>query len=324
MIEPKNVPLWDALPSVPGYPHGTAWSVWGPNDQLGALNMLTPSIVLSGLAEARTGERYQLDWSMDKPLLPGRRRTMDHKVICSDGPQWWGCDDEIHINTQSSSQWDGFKHCATKEGVLYGGFKLEEVRSGKETMRNGTHHWVEAGGLAGRGVLLDWARWRTLTGQSLPAAFTDHNVPVSELTAVAKYQGTELRPGDVLFVRFGFTQWYDGASDTERKWAFRENGGKWLGVEAGEETKRWIWDHHFAAVVADNPAFEQCGPGLGAGDGLHHWLLPLAGIPIGEMFYLEKLAQACERQKKWSFFFTSAPLNIPGGVASTPNAIAVL
>jgi len=287
--------------------------------------MLTPTVVLAGLAEARTGERFQLDWSLDKPRFPSPgRRTMDHKVICTDGPEWWGCDDEIHINTQSSSQWDGFKHCATKEGVLYGGLKLEEVSSGKEKMRNGTHHWVEAGGLAGRGVLLDWARWRLLTNQSLPAACTPHNIPVSELASVAEFQHTVLKPGDVLFVRFGFTAWYDGASDQERKFAFRENGSQWIGVLANEESKRWIWNNHFAAVVGDNPAFEQC-PGVdNEGDGLHHWLLPLAGIPIGEMFYLEKLAQACEKQSKWSFFFTSAPLNIPGGVASTPNAIAIL
>lgn len=57
---------------------------------------------------------------------------------------------------------------------------------------------------------------------------------------------------------------------------------------------------------------------------LHQWLLPHAGIPIGELLNLEALADACATHKKWSFLFTSAPLNIRGGIASPPNAIALL
>lgn len=47
------------------------------------------------------------------------------------------------------------------------------------------------------------------------------------------------------------------------------------------------------------------------------------GMPIGEMWDLEVLKEECERQKRWSFFFTSAPLNVTGGVASPPNALAI-
>ena len=47
------------------------------------------------------------------------------------------------------------------------------------------------------------------------------------------------------------------------------------------------------------------------------------GMPIGEMWDLEELAEECKRQKRWSFFVTSSPLNVTGGVASPPNAIAV-
>jgi len=43
----------------------------------------------------------------------------------------------------------------------------------------------------------------------------------------------------------------------------------------------------------------------------------------GEIWDLEKLAEVCEQQKRWSFFFTSAPLNIIGGVASPPNALCI-
>lgn len=58
--------------------------------------------------------------------------------------------------------------------------------------------------------------------------------------------------------------------------------------------------------------------------GLHDNLLALFGMPIGEMFDLDKLAQTCMLHNRWSFFFTSSPLNFPGGVASPPNAICIL
>lgn len=56
---------------------------------------------------------------------------------------------------------------------------------------------------------------------------------------------------------------------------------------------------------------------------LHEYLLPRWGMPIGEMFNLEGLAQVCQEQKRWEFFFTSAPLFVPGGVASPPQGIAI-
>ncbi len=58
--------------------------------------------------------------------------------------------------------------------------------------------------------------------------------------------------------------------------------------------------------------------------GLHDNLIALFGMPVGEMFDLDELADICQKLRKWSFFFTSAPLNFPGGVASPPNAICVL
>lgn len=58
--------------------------------------------------------------------------------------------------------------------------------------------------------------------------------------------------------------------------------------------------------------------------GLHDWLLALLGIPIGELWNLEQLAEECAKRRKWTFFSTSAPLNVPGGVASPPNALAIL
>lgn len=58
--------------------------------------------------------------------------------------------------------------------------------------------------------------------------------------------------------------------------------------------------------------------------GIHDTALGLWGTPLGELWDLEALAAECKKQKRWTFFVTSAPLNIDGGVASPPNALAVL
>ena len=56
---------------------------------------------------------------------------------------------------------------------------------------------------------------------------------------------------------------------------------------------------------------------------LHFHMLAFFGMPIGEMWNLEELAEDCAADGKYDFFLTSAPLNIPGGVGSPPNALAI-
>lgn len=48
------------------------------------------------------------------------------------------------------------------------------------------------------------------------------------------------------------------------------------------------------------------------------------GTPIGELWNLEELSRVCAQEKKYSFFLTSAPLNVQGGVASPPNVLAIM
>lgn len=56
---------------------------------------------------------------------------------------------------------------------------------------------------------------------------------------------------------------------------------------------------------------------------LHPILLSGQGIMIGEMLRLNELAAECEKQDRWTFFFSSTPIHIEHGVASPPNAAAI-
>ena len=92
------------------------------------------------------------------------------------------------------------------------------------------------------------------------------------------------------------------------------------GVEQSEEMLQWIWEH-FSAVAADHPSFE-CWP-TQKDWSCHEVLLAGWGCPIGELFDLETLAEQCKKENRWSFFVTSEVCNVPGGVASPPNILAI-
>ncbi len=57
-------------------PPGSNWGDFGPDDQLGRLNLLTPIKVLEGVAEVREGRSFCLSLPLDYPggnLLNPRR-----------------------------------------------------------------------------------------------------------------------------------------------------------------------------------------------------------------------------------------------------------
>ncbi len=108
------------------------------------------------------------------------------------------------------------------------------------------------------------------------------------------------------------------------------------------DTARYLWDLHIAAIAADNPALEMWPAGWftttserraaarsnpdqteAVGLFLHFSLLPLLGLPIGELFDLDALAEHSAADGRYTSLFTSAPLNLASGVASPPNALAV-
>jgi hypothetical protein len=101
-------------------------------------------------------------------------------------------------------------------------------------------------------------------------------------------------------------------SDAELTELQKEPPHRFCGVEQSEEVLRWIWDH-FSAVAGDQPSFE-CWPTRESW-ALHEVLLAGWGCPIGELFDLERLAEQCRREGRWSFFVASEPCNVPGGVA---------
>lgn len=196
--------------------------------------------------------------------------------------------------------------------------------------------WHKRGGVVGRGVLIDYVSYAQRHKIEY-AANGYHGIKHTELEEAALEQGVAFETGDVLIVRSGVTKWYNEC-EAERE-AFLTSANKAsVGLDPTPEAIAWIWNHHFSAVAGDALAFEAvpyptdrpckiipCTHTITWTDrtAFHNYALALWGTPIGELWDLEALSETCKRLGRYSFFFTSIPLNVPGGVASPPNALAI-
>ena len=85
----------------------------------------------------------------------------------------------------------------------------------------------------------------------------------------------------------------------------------------------WLWNNRIAAIATDCPAVEPLPTDFLDEGALHYRALPLLGLPLGELFVLAPLAEDCARDQRYEFMVVSAPLNVEGGIASPPNAVAI-
>ncbi|KAJ6126526.1 hypothetical protein N7523_002138 [Penicillium sp. IBT 18751x] len=314
---PLQTPPFDSLPLRPNGPRGNAWGLFGDQDEVGMLNRLTPENTTAAAREIVEGVRVSTDWNLNSMATPCFGRSAFEHTIKNKAPRPVN-DDVLVFNTQSSSQWDGFRHYGSPEGSYFNGCSLEDIQG---STRNGIHTWVEQGGVVGRGVLLDYAAWAEANGITVNC-FQTQSIPLSDLQKVAASQQTTFRPGDILFIRTGWTREYEKLSREECQQLADYKAPPVIGVKSSEEILRWIWDNEFAAVAGDMPSFEAY-PCQNPEFFLHEWLLAGWGLPIGELFDLERLGQECRQRKRWTFFFSSVPLKVPGGVASPPNGVAI-
>lgn len=202
--------------------------------------------------------------------------------------------------------------------------KPSDITGPDSTLRCSIHHW-STHGIAARAILLDYYHYHTTTHDNTPYdPYTTYGIPLSSLHACARAQGLDprpesqggdIKPGDILMIRSGFVERYNTA---ESNAAIQR--GQFAGVLQEEPMLDWLHDCYFAGVVGDSPTFE-CWPPppprqkQGKGKEylhLHQSILALWGMPLGEMWDLERVSGRCRELGRWVFFVTSAPANVRG------------
>lgn len=198
---------------------------------------------------------------------------------------------------------DALAHVSYR-GELHGGASADEAQRGGRFKSHGIDAMPP---MVCRGVLLDVA---ALHGtEVLPGGY---GITEDDLAAAAQKAGVELRAGDVVLIRSGWSANFGDA-------------GAFLGHDKGvpgptEGAARWLADRGARATGAETIAYEQIKPEIG------HKLLPVhrlllveRGVHIIEVMNLAGLAAAGVRE----FVFVLAPLKIVGGTGSPVRPLAV-
>ena len=316
------------------------WGKWGPDDEIGTLNYVTPENVLKGAECIRSGKVFSLGMNFDtsgpqtgrqgrnnpvramiwtgSDAVEGRQELHNPQPEDRQGDKWYPClfaDDIITMPLQCATHWDALGHIfqrnlETGEIFMYGG------RSPKNVDCTGgcTYCGIEKydNHMAGRGVLLDMARYR---GQAYMEP--GDGITCDDLENCAKKQRVEIRKGDFLLIRTG---------DSDRR--IREkNWGTYCGSDAPgleQETIVWLHDKEVAAVAMDTWGCEVKPNRSDMFDQPWHGLcITMCGLPMGENLRLDALADDCAADGRYDFMFVAAPLLITGGTASPINPYAI-
>jgi kynurenine formamidase len=314
----RPLPAYDALPKARGGA-GSGWHLFGTDDSVGLMNLQTPERIAAAAKLVKRGAVFSLNAPLDQinPAFYGRG-TPRHTVFQTGSG---GADDVIdNVYPQASSQWDSLGHACYERDVFYNGRTFADVRAGANTI----DHWARRG-IAGRAVVLDIERAYAARGRSFVHG-TPHPITIEDFEAARKLAKITYEPGDVLLMHTGFLAWYRTQS-TDAKIAMAPRTSlQAIGIERSEAMARYLWDTHAAALAGDNPGIE-VWPGDPTATGpfgfLHHVLIGQFGLALGELWELDALAADCARDGVYETFFTAAPLNMPGGIGSPANALAL-
>ncbi|TDT34383.1 cyclase family protein [Naumannella halotolerans] len=299
------------------------WGKWGPDDEVGSLNYLTPAEVLRGVAEAREGKVFTLQRLIGDPagdpVWPGRepaKRTMilDEATWDHDGaPQFPGglhyADDKIEAFLQGSTQYDALGH-VWYDGQLWNGYDARTTVGG---MDKASVEPIAERGVVGRGILLDMARFRGKQALDKAETFTHE-----DLLACAQAQGQQIEKHDVVVIRTNFLSWFHELGD-----AFYD-GFCEPGLRYSVELAEWFQQMEIPNLVTDTIANEiTTDPDSGVALPLHNALMRNLGVTLTEICDLEKLAADCAEDGRYTFLYAAAPLKVHQATGSPVNPIAI-
>src|SRR3984893_16951815 len=283
-------------------------SKWGPNDEIGAANYMTPERVLKAASLVKTGNTYALGIPVDSKTPAYPPRTFKITVVqpgqagnSGIGPNKATYNDDI-LDTWVGigSQLDGLGHLGV-DHVYYNGNKLADFADPTGLKKLGIE---KVPPMVARGVLLDMAAYYNTDIVKEGTAFN-----VKEIEEAAKKQGVEIRQGDVVIFHTG---WLGLIGKDDKRYSAGEPG---LGVEGA----KYLTGKGVVAVGADTWAGETIALEAKNVFEVHQILLPLNGTYILENMDTAELA----KDKGYEFLFVLGQPRFRGGVQSIINPIAI-
>jgi kynurenine formamidase len=294
------------------------WGRWGPDDELGTLNYITPEKVREAAALVRSGRRVSMAIPINKvsgpdnPMQANLFVVQGHDVPVDSskvrfGLDWLGMaahgDCHTHVDALCHISYDG---------LTYNGRPAHEVlrTNGAAEQDIAAYHT----GVVGRGVLLDIPKLRGVKWLEPGEAVTR-----AELEECVATQGVELGEGDILVFRTGHhrRRLELGAWDNNPPPVGEGKAG--LHVDAIP----WMHELRIAGFLPDGDG--EAVPSVV--DGITYPIHPLQvaamGMLVSDSLQFEELVVACEEEQRDDFMVVGLPLRLPGGTGSPWNPIAI-
>jgi kynurenine formamidase len=278
------------------------WGRWGKDDQIGALNLITPEKRKQAAGLVKEGFSVSLASDADTVQAVDNANPYDVKMLAIGNDRI-----SVAYHGITHTHLDSLAHI-NDDGVFYNGYKPDREAVLKEGHAKNSIHNVK-NGIFTRAVLIDIPRLK-----GVPYLEPGTPIYVEDLEAWERQTGVKVGPGDALFVRTGV-------------WARRKALGPWLrgraegGRSAGLDPSviPWLKQRDIAVLGSDHPQYVSPSNLRGA---IHDFALLYLGVHLFDNCDLEALADAAAERRRWDFLLTVAPLPIRGGTGSPANPIA--
>jgi hypothetical protein len=341
-------------------PEGSTWGDFGPDDQLGRLNLLTPEKVKQGVAEVREGLSFCLSLPLDYPggnVLNPRRHPPVLRPTLRDGTPLMNyrlssvdqnytdviSDDLAILHLQYSTQWDSLAHVGSlfdadgdgvAEAVYYNGYRAGEHVIGPAdgadaglSERIGPVSTSRALALSVDNMARKCVQGRGVMVDLHAHVGRDHaRIGHDDLMRILEADKVEVESGDMVCLHTGFADMLLEMKKKPDAHAAHHSCAALNGRDA--KLLAWITDSGLCALIADNYAVEAfpaaSHQGCCAALPLHEHCLFKLGVNLGELWHLGPLAGWLRARKRNRFLLTAPPLCLPGAVGSPTTPIATV
>ena len=285
------------------------WGRWGPDDQRGTLNLITPEKTRQAAALVQVGETVTLqhfvsnEKTLDSQTFGPTKHWMSRLDPVTGEPSFALDEIQFSLHDGMLSHLDALCHYRTEvdgKYIIFNGYPQNLTVNGCEDLaidRMGTSYVT-------RGVLVDMPLLRGVE-------WLDPSTPiyVSDLEAWEEFAGVKISSGDALFIRTG-------------RWAMRDAEGPWRYGQGGAglhaSVLPWLHERDVAILISD----VQPSGVAGINRPIHQLTQVNLGLPIVDNGYLKDVAATAKRLQRWEFL-TAIQINpIKGGTASPFNALA--
>jgi kynurenine formamidase len=283
------------------------WGRWGPNDEMGTLNLITAAKRKQAVALVKEGVSISIASNASTEKGVDVPCPVEWSMVTASET---GATDRIGypcIHGAGTTHLDAFAHVFFG-GKMWNGYAV----SGLVTKTGGAAKnsiLTMKDGIVTRAVLYDIPRLK-----GVPYLEPGTRVYAEDLEAWEKKVGVKVGPGDAMLFRWG-------------RWARRAKLGAWpISAEsAGLDNSviPWLKQRDIGLLAWETPGYAPTPPGDLPGLPLHNFVLTILGVHLIDRADMDALADAAAARNRYEFMLSLAPLPIPHGTGSPVNPIAM-